>query len=77
MRGRGVTSTARTGQGQYLAVFDVDVRNRAYFATLGDESAAAPGTGQIAVTSAAGNVNGVRVVTEAATARTQRTGRST
>jgi hypothetical protein len=63
VRGRGVTSTARTGQGQYLAVFDVDVRNCAYFATLGDESAAAPGTGQIAVTSAAGNVNGVRVVT--------------
>ena len=63
VRGRGATSTARTGQGQYLAVFDLDVRNCAYFATLGDESAAAPGTGQIAVTAAAGTVNGVRVIT--------------
>jgi hypothetical protein len=65
VRGRGVTSTARSGIGQYQAVFDRDVRTCAYFATLGDESAAAPGTGQIAVTSAAANVNGVRVVTRA------------
>lgn len=63
VRGRGVTTTARTGVGQYQAIFDRDVRNCAYFATLGDESAAAPGTGQISVTSAASNVNGVRVVT--------------
>jgi hypothetical protein len=63
VRARGATSTARTGIGQYQAVFDRDVRNCAYFATLGDESAAAPGTGQIAVASAAANVNGVRVVT--------------
>jgi hypothetical protein len=63
VRGRGVTSTARTRTGQYQATFDRDVRNCAYFAKLGDESAAAPGTGQIAVTSAAGNVNGVRVIT--------------
>jgi hypothetical protein len=62
-RGRGVTSTAKTGDGQYQAIFDRDVRNCTYFATLGDESAAAPGTGQISVTSAAANVNGVRVVT--------------
>ena len=33
----------------------------------GDESASGPGTGQIAVTSAAGNVNGVRVVTRDST----------
>ena len=63
MRGRGVTSAVRTGAGQYQVVFDVDVRNCTYFATLGDESASAPGTGQISVTSAAANVNGVRVVT--------------
>jgi hypothetical protein len=63
VRGRGITSAARTGAGQYQVVFDVDVRNCTYFATLGDESAAAPGTGQISVTSAASNVNGVRVVT--------------
>jgi hypothetical protein len=63
VRGRGVTSTAKTGVGQYQAIFDRDVRTCTYFATLGDESAAAPGTGQISVTSAASNVNGVRVVT--------------
>jgi hypothetical protein len=63
VRGRGVTSTARTGLGQYQAIFDRDVRSCTYFATLGDESAAAPGTGQVSVTSAASNVNGVRVVT--------------
>ena len=44
-------------------MFDRDVRACFYSATLGDESAAGPGTGQIAVTSAASNVNGVRVVT--------------
>jgi hypothetical protein len=63
VRGRAVTSAVTTGAGQYQVVFDVDVRNCTYFATLGDESASAPGTGQISVTSAAANVNGVRVVT--------------
>jgi hypothetical protein len=63
VRGRGITSASKTGEGQYQAIFDADVRNCTYFATLGDESASGPGTGQIAVTSAASNVNGVRVVT--------------
>jgi hypothetical protein len=67
VRGRGITSASKTGEGQYQAIFDVDVRNCTYFATLGDESAAGPGTGQIAVTSAASNVNGVRVVTRNST----------
>jgi len=63
VRGRGLVSSAQTGPGQYQAIFDRDVRQCTYFATLGDESASGPGTGQIAVTSAAANVNGVRVVT--------------
>jgi hypothetical protein len=63
VRGRGVASSARTGDGQYQVVFDRDVRSCTYFATLGDESAAGPGAGSVAVTSAAANVNGVRVVT--------------
>jgi hypothetical protein len=63
VRGRGVSSSSQTGTGQYVVVFDRDVRQCAYFATLGDESASGPGTGQIAVTSAASSVNGVRVVT--------------
>jgi hypothetical protein len=63
VRGRGVTSSSQTGTGQYLVVFDRDVRACTYVATLGDESASGPGTGQIAVGSAATNVNGVHVVT--------------
>jgi hypothetical protein len=63
VRSRGTTSSAQTGPGQYVVVLDRDVRNCVYTATLGDESAAGPGNGQISVTSAASNVNGVRVVT--------------
>jgi hypothetical protein len=63
VRGRGTASSARTGDGQYQVIFDRDVRGCTYFATLGDESAAGPGAGSVAVTSAASNVNGVRVVT--------------
>ena len=63
VRGRGIASSAQTGTGQYQVIFDRDVRACFYSATLGDESASGPGTGQIAVTSAASNVNGVRVVT--------------
>jgi hypothetical protein len=60
-----VSSSSQTGTGQYLVVFDRDVRQCTYFATLGDESASGPGTGQIAVGSAASSVNGVHVVTRA------------
>jgi hypothetical protein len=67
VRGRGTTSSAQTGTGQYQVVFDRDVRQCVYSATLGDESASAPGTGQIAVTSEAANVNGVRVLTRDST----------
>jgi hypothetical protein len=63
VRARGTTSTSQTGPGQYVVVFDRDVRSCVYQATLGDESAAGPGNGQISVTSAASSVNGVRVVT--------------
>jgi hypothetical protein len=63
VRARGVASSAQTGVGQYQVIFDRDVRQCTYVATLGDESASGPGNGQISVTSAASNVNGVRVVT--------------
>ena len=63
VRGRGTTSSARNDTGQYVVVFDRDVRGCVYQATIGDESAAGAGNGQISVTSAAANVNGVRVVT--------------
>lgn len=63
VRGRGVASSAHAAQGQYQVIFDRDVRACVYSATLGDESAAGAGSGQISVTSLAANVNGVRVVT--------------
>jgi hypothetical protein len=63
VRSRGTTSSARLGPGVYEVIFDRDVRACVYVATLGDESAAGPGNGQISVTSAATNVNGVRVRT--------------
>jgi hypothetical protein len=63
VRVRGVTSSARSGEGQYDVVFDRDVAGCVYGATIGDEGAAGPGTGQISVLSMPGNVNGVRVRT--------------
>ena len=63
VRSRGTTSSTQTGTGDYQVIFDRDVRGCVYTATLGDESAAGPGNGQISVTSVANNVNGVRVRT--------------
>ena len=67
MRGRDVSSAARTSKGRYQVIFSGDVRNCAYFATVGDESASAPPANtQISVGSLASNVNGVAVRTEVA-----------
>ena len=66
-RGRGTTSTARTGEGQYQVVFSADVKACTYFATLGDTADGAPPAGEIAVSSLAGNANGVLVVTRDST----------
>jgi hypothetical protein len=62
-RGSGTTSTSRTGEGQYQVVFNADVKACTYFATLGDVADGAPPPGEIAVSSLAGNANGVLVVT--------------
>jgi hypothetical protein len=63
-RGRGTTSTARTGEGRYQVIFDSDVRNCAYFATIGSPTAAGPPpSGEIMVSSLASNVNGVDIRT--------------
>jgi hypothetical protein len=65
VRGRDVSSTARTSEGRYQVIFNGDVRNCAYFATVGDESASAPPQNtQISVGSLGSNVNGVAVRTE-------------
>ena len=62
VRGRGITSVAKPGAGVYQVVFDADVRGCTYFATIGDEGAAGPGTGQISVSSSPDNQFGVRVI---------------
>jgi hypothetical protein len=65
VRGRDISSVARTGDGRYQVIFTADIRNCAYFATVGDPSAAAPPqNSQITVSSLASNVNGVAVRTE-------------
>jgi hypothetical protein len=65
VRARGTTSAARTAVGRYQVVFDRDVRGCAYYATIGDASAAAPPqNSQISVSSLGSNVNGVSIRTE-------------
>jgi hypothetical protein len=65
VRGRGSTTAARTSEGRYQVFFDRDVRACAYYATIGDASAAAPPqNGQISVSSLASNVTGVAIRTE-------------
>jgi hypothetical protein len=65
VRGRDVSSAARTSEGRYQVIFNGDVRNCAYLATVGNESAAAPPQNtQISVASLGSNVNGVAVRTE-------------
>ena len=65
-RGRAVASVARTSEGRYQVIFDRDLRACAYFATLGDTSAATPPSGQIGTSSLASNVNGIAVRTTSA-----------
>ncbi len=62
-RGRGVSSAVRTGAGRYTVVFDRDVRGCVYVATVGDVSAAGPGTGTASVGSNPTNANAVDVRT--------------
>ncbi len=66
-RGRGISSVARTGVGRYQAIFQSDVRNCGYYATVGDPSAAGPPpNSQISVSSLGSNVNGVAIRTSTA-----------
>jgi hypothetical protein len=64
VRSRGITSAARTAEGRYQVIFDGDVRNCAYYATIGGPTAAVPPVaGEIMVSSLASNVNGVDIRT--------------
>lgn len=65
VRGRDISSVARTGDGRYQVIFNGDIRGCAYFATVADPSAAAPPqNSQVSVSSLSSNVNGVAVRTE-------------
>jgi hypothetical protein len=64
-RGRDISSVARTGAGRYQVIFNASIRDCAYFATVGDPSAAVPPqNSQVTVSSLASHVNGVAVRTE-------------
>jgi hypothetical protein len=63
-RARGVGSVTRTSAGRYQVIFDRDVRNCAYFATIGDPGAAGVASGEIATHALSTNVNGVVVATD-------------
>jgi hypothetical protein len=63
IRGRSVSSAARTSTGRYQVIFNRDVRGCVYVATVGDTSAAGPPAGTASVTSLGSNVNGVAVRT--------------
>jgi hypothetical protein len=65
VRGRDISSVARTSEGRYQVIFNGNVRSCAYFATIGDTSASAPPShSEISVSSLGSNVNGVAVRTE-------------
>jgi hypothetical protein len=65
VRGRDISSAARTGPGRYQVIFNADVRGCGYYATVGDPSAAGPPqNSQVSVASLAANVNGVAIRTE-------------
>jgi hypothetical protein len=66
VRGRSVSSAARIGRGRYQVIFDTNIRGCAYFATVGDPSAAGPPPNNgISVASLPSSVNGVSVLTDA------------
>ena len=62
-RTSGATSAGRLGAGQYEVIFNQDVRECAYVASIGDPSTGIILPGIAAVARRAGNNNGVRVET--------------
>jgi hypothetical protein len=65
VRGRDISSVARTSEGRYQVIFNGDVRGCGYYATIGDPSASAPPShSEVSVASLASNVNGVAVRTQ-------------
>jgi len=65
VRGRDISSAARTSEGRYQVIFNGNVRSCGYYATIGDASASAPPShSEISVSSLGSNVNGVSVRTQ-------------
>jgi hypothetical protein len=65
VRGRGISSVARTSEGRYQVIFNINIRNCGYYATIGGTSASAPPShAEISVSSLASNVNGVDIRTQ-------------
>jgi hypothetical protein len=65
VRGRNISSVARTSEGRYQVIFNGNVRNCGYYATIGDVSASTPPShSEISVGSLGSNVNGVAVRTQ-------------
>jgi hypothetical protein len=62
-RGRGVSSSVRTGAGRYQVIFNRDVRGCALVATGGVIGATTPGPAPLSTALLASNVNGVVVRT--------------
>jgi hypothetical protein len=65
VRGKNVTSVTRTAVGQYQVIFNQDVSNCAYIASIGDPGSTtnASGNGFTRASQLAGNVNGIVVWT--------------
>ncbi len=63
-RGKGVSSTARTGNGRYQVIFNRDVRNCTYLASIGDAGGAAPSAGLVESSQLPSNANGVSLRTQ-------------
>jgi hypothetical protein len=62
-RGRGVSSSVRTGAGRYQVILNRDVRGCAVVATAGVIGATTPGPAEISTALLATNVNGVLIRT--------------
>jgi hypothetical protein len=62
-RGAGTTSAGRLGAGVYEVVFNQNVQNCVYVASVGDSGEGAGANGAATTTRRAGNANGVRVET--------------
>jgi hypothetical protein len=67
-RSSGTTSAGRLGAGVYEVIFNTNVSNCAFVASVGETGSGATPSGYAATTRRSGNANGVRVETRSGTA---------